>query len=108
MGTCRSCEKSYIGETARSLEMRISDHFNPKKNPPTAIQEHLARDKHRMDMKSFKIPTSETNRKIKEAIKIKKMGPELNQDGGYQLGSIFNDILSRDHKSPDGHGTTSQ
>ena len=108
LGTCDSCKEQYVGETARSAETRIKDHFNPKKEPPTAIQEHLSIMKHKMTMKSFSLLTSEDklfNRRIKESLFIKQYQPSLNRDGGYQLAAVYDEILSRDRVPPDGHVT---
>ena len=109
MGQCNTCEQQYIGETARSMKTRINEHLH-KKEPPTAIKEHLSITNHHMETKSFSILTGEPivyNRKVKEAIKIKKLKPALNRDGGLDLEPIFNDILSPDHRPADGHVTAS-
>ena len=109
LGTCDSCKEQYVGETARSAETRIKDHFNTKKEPPTAIQEHLSINKHKMTFKSFSLLTSEQklfNRRIKESLYIKQFQPSLNRDGGHQLAAVYDEILSRDRDQPVGHVTS--
>ena len=109
LGKCNTCDKEYIGETARSMKIRINEHLH-KKEQPTAIKEHLAISKHHMETKSFSILSGEPikyNRKVKEAIKIKKLKPDLNRDDSFDLEAIYNDILSRDHSPTDGHVTAS-
>ena len=108
LATCDTCKQQYVGETARSAETKVNEYLNPKRNPPTAIQEHLSIHKHKMQMKSFSILTSEpkeTNRRIKEAIQIKKHQPTLNRDTGLQLAAVYDDVLSCDHSPPGGHMT---
>ena len=108
LGTCDSCQEQYVGETARSAETRIKDYFNPKKEPPIAIQEHLSINKHKMTFKSFSLLTSEQklfNRRIKESLNIKKLNPSRNRDGGYHLAAVYKEILSRDRDPPEGHMT---
>ena len=71
LATCATSKVQYVGETARSAETRVKEHFDPKRRPPTAIQEHLAKEKHKMQMKDFSLLTTEPkefNRKFKEAI----------------------------------------
>ena len=73
-----SCGKSYIGETGRSLKIRLKEHTTDIKNErsrKSALAEHSSKTKHHICLEEAKIIAREENyhkRKIKEAIEIMK------------------------------------
>ena len=87
------------------LEIRLNEHLDINKD--TAIGDHIVKAKHKIELKNFKIVKSEPSywhRKYKEAMLIKCEGPSMNRDGGLELPSIYDDLLtrsSRDRVSPD-------
>ena len=95
--TCNGCGEHYIGETARALERRLSEH---QKQTTSAIWEHQTKANHENDWVGVKILDKESveiKRKIKEAIHIRRQRPTLNRDGGdggYDLPPIFNRLSS--------------
>ncbi len=105
---CKSCNKTYIGETGRSFITRRKEHQKEceketagrftqtqkqtaeQENLKSAITDHCRRNNHIMDWDMGKIITSETNklkRWIKEAIEIRRrVSGTINQDeGAYTL-----------------------
>ena len=93
---CKTCNRLYIGETARTLKTRIQEH---KKTTSSAINEHQANTGHIIDWENVKIIGKEEQwmkRKIKEAIAIRRDRPSLNRDQGWDLPPIFNSLLSHD------------
>ena len=93
---CQTCNRLYIGETARSLKTRIEEH---KKTTSSAVKEHQTNTGHIIDWDNVKIIGKEEHwmkRKIKEAIAIRKDKPSLNRDQGWDLPPIFNSLLSHD------------
>ena len=85
-----------IGETARALERRLGEH---QKQTTSANWEHQLKANHEIDWEGVKIldkGSVEIKRKIKEAIHIRCQRPTLNRDGGYDLPTIFNHLLSCD------------
>ena len=67
---CKDCEKTYIGETARSAGVRAKEHYSRARNGrlgQSAVAEH-ARTGHKIDWAPTVIAISERNRerKIKE------------------------------------------
>ena len=102
---CKTCNRLYIGETARSLKTRMDEH---KKTASSAIREHQTNTGHAIDWENAKIIGREDHwlkRKIKEAIAIRKDKPSLNRDQGWDLPPIFNSLLSHD-QTIGGHVTS--
>jgi len=92
--TCNDCREHYIGETARTLEKRLGQH---QKQTTSAIWEHQSQANHEIDWEGVKILDKESvdiKRKIREAIHIRHQRPTLNRDGGYDLPTIFDHLLS--------------
>jgi predicted GIY-YIG superfamily endonuclease len=86
-----SCGKSYIGETGRSLKIRLKEHEADIKNErsrTSALAEHSSKTKHHVCLEDAKIIAREDNyqkRKIKEAIEIMKFPQNLNRDNGSEI-----------------------
>ena len=90
---CEKCKKEYVGETARSLEIRVKEH---QSRSSSAIHEHCRLEGHSVDSNKIKVLSTEVNtfkRRIKEAIQIKLTKPALNRDNGYELAAIYDTIL---------------
>ena len=98
---CGTCEKEYIGETARALGTRMKEHTDGK-HQSSAITEHQEVTGHRCDIDSTKILTQEERlfpRKIREALKIHQRRPALNRDKGYEIPPVILQLLPRDFRS---------
>ena len=118
---CKNCEKSYIGETKRRLDIRISEHKKETETQASlhaqftratrkasvteihksAVSEHVVQENHVIDWDNVKIVDREQDRKtrwIKEAIAIRREGPGgvFNRDEGqYPLTSLYDHFLVR-------------
>jgi len=86
-----SCGKSYIGETGRSLKIRLKEHAADIKNErsrTSALAEHSSKTKHHVCLEDAKVIAREDNyhkRKIREAIEIMKFPQNLNRDNGSEI-----------------------
>jgi len=86
-----SCGKSYIGETGRSMKIRLKEHTADIKNErsrTSALAEHSSKTKHHVCLESARIIAREDNyhkRKIREAIEIMKYPQNLNRDNGSEI-----------------------
>ena len=89
-----TCGATYIGETARRLELRISEHSG-KDEHSVMLRHSLDKCHQAVKLKDFKILTdnrsnSTYSRKIKESLTIRKYHPQLNiQHSSVQL-KLFN------------------
>ena len=93
---CKTCEGTYVGETARTLGKRLDEH---RKLTSSAVREHQEKTGHNIDWQNVKIVGKEEHwmkRKIKEAITIRREKPSLNRDQGWDLPPIFCNLLSHD------------
>ena len=91
---CEKCNKEYVGETARSLEIRVKEH---QSRSSSAIYEHCRLEGNSVDPTKTKVLLTEVNtfkRRIKEAIQIKLTKPALNRDNGYELAATYDTILT--------------
>ena len=91
---CEKCNKEYVGETARALEIRVKEH---QSRSSSAVHEHCRLEGHSVDPNKTKVLSTEVNtfkRRIKEAIQIKLTKPALNRDNGYELAAIYDTILT--------------
>ena len=91
---CEKCNKEYVGETARPLEIRVKEH---QSRSSSAIHEHCRLEGHSVDPNKTKVLSTEVNtckRRIKEAIQIKLTKPALNRGNGYELAAIYDTILT--------------
>jgi len=97
---CLDCDATYVGQTKRSLHIRVSEHKNHLRRNSTqssVITEHRLKYKHDFDWDGVKILDKETNynkRLISEMIFIKKQIHGLNaQTDTALLDAIYNDLL---------------
>ena len=80
--TCAGCNSRYIGETSRHFATRVKEHLSSDKN--SHVYKHLNGSpscKHKCSVDCFKIVDSAKTRhclKLKEAIYISRLKPELN------------------------------
>ena len=76
-GTC-NCGQTYIGETARNLEIRVNEHsdVNGQSEPAKHIKEQ---PNHKFSWEVLTTAHSWMNRRIKEALYIARFRPELNK-----------------------------
>ncbi|MCG8431473.1 MAG: GIY-YIG nuclease family protein, partial [Candidatus Omnitrophica bacterium] len=90
-----SCGKSYIGETCRPLSTRITEH---QKHAKSALFEHSANTGHEIHWEQTEILNSrlekDYQRKLMEAIQIRRHQPELNRDTGLFLPMAYDCIIN--------------
>ena len=88
-------DECYIGETKRQLVTRISMH---KRDPKSAVQEHCTMFGHSIIREDTVILNSRSrqdfNRKLREAIQIKRHQPGLNRDSWLYSPNAYNNIIS--------------
>ena len=88
---CSSCKARYIGETRRNLTYRIAEHkgLSPRTNKQisnpsfSAVRAHAHELDHPFSKQDFRLlhrADSNTDTKLLEAIYIKHMNPELNNN----------------------------
>ena len=120
---CLSCQKIYLGETARKLEYRIKEHEDETENvtakPKTrstsvsedtsefksAISEHTRANNHLMDFENVEIVDRESakrSRWIKEAIHIRRKEHTVmnRNEGTYELARVWDSILCPPSTTP--------
>ena len=103
---CADCDASYIGESARKLEKRLSEHKSTAGSSKSAVREHVVRSKgHQIDWENVKVlerEQKEFSRRVLEAIQIRTQKPRLNRDQGLEIDPIWDNLLM-----PRGGGATS-
>ena len=75
---CGGCEEC-IGETARTLGVRIKEHIDGK-HPNSAITEHTL-----TDVKVLVQEDRDFKRKVKESMSIHRNQPALNRGRGHEI-----------------------
>ena len=96
---CPQCPEQYVGETGRTLETRLKEHFKLA-SPRTAVGEH----EHPISQDNVKVISREDHtlrRKIRESVEIRTRRPAINRDQGYELPRIYDQLLSCDRRSGD-------
>ena len=119
---CKSCKKTYVGETARIFKTRLGEHKNEAKkfdgrkftrskaSIPTdytfksAVAEHSVLENHVIgwdEASQIDQETDKTTRWLKESIWIRSRGKNtLNKDdGGYKLNRVFDQLITE--RQPD-------
>ncbi len=91
---CSDCPSSYVGETARPLRSRITEHH--RESSPVGL--HSRQERHRVEFDEVQILDRDQGwfrRGVKEAIHIELEGSDLNRDRGrYTLPPpIYKDLL---------------
>ena len=112
---CKSCSKTYIGETGRIFKTRLSEHqkeacaknFTRSQRKTSssetfklAITEHVATNNHIINWDAARIIDQEsdkTTRWLKEAIWIRSRGKDtMNKDeGAHKLDRIYDQIIHK-------------
>ena len=94
--SCLDCSSTYVGETARALRTRLSEH----ERPTSPVGEHASKEQHQIDWEGVRILDREDNwyrRGVREAIHIRRTGSDLNRDRGrHDLPVVYNKLLSLD------------
>jgi len=97
---CLDCDATYVGQTKRSLHIRVSEHRNHIRRNSTqnsVITEHRLKCEHDFDWDRAKVLDRESNynkRLISEMIFIKKQIHGLNaQTDTALLNAIYNDLF---------------
>ena len=94
-----SCGKEYIGETGRSLNIRIKEHtadLRRERTSKSALVEHVHSSSHYICIEDVKLVKKEDHylkRKIKEAIEIEKRNNILNHDDGLKLSNTWKPLF---------------
>ena len=87
----RSCGKTYIGETGRSIHTRIQEHvadIKPNCSKTSALAEHSSKTNHHICIESCKVVAKIDHyhhTKFREAIEIGKHPNNLNCDEGWKF-----------------------
>ena len=97
---CEECPQTYIGETKRTLKVRLSEHKQAVKHgdPKNGIAVHAHESNHRIDWDGARVRrsgmTSYWRRRTTEAILIQQREETMNLDGGLQLPTLWNPVLN--------------
>jgi hypothetical protein len=113
---CKTCDKVYIGETGRSVGVRLEEHkkdcnsiagkrytranrlTSAIEQHKSAITDHLAQENHVIDWEGTKIIDREghrTTRQVKEAIWIRRSKNTMNRDeGAYNLSHVYDSLVT--------------
>ena len=106
------CGKVYIGQTGRSIQLRIKEHerhvrlFQPEKS---AVAEHSFNHDHIIRLQDTKIRSTKTSYKdhlIREAIEIEMLPNNTNREGCFSLSRSWQPLLHRlkNKRRPETHG----
>ena len=97
---CKECHQTYIGETKRTLKVRLSEHKQAVKrgDPKNGIAVHAHESNHTIDWDGARVKrsgmTGYWQRRTIEAIHIKLNEKTMNLDGGLQLPTVWNPVLN--------------
>ena len=96
---CKDCSKTYIGETKRTLKIRLSKHKQAVKRGDrnNGIAVHAHESHHSIDWDGAKVKRTVSNywqRIAMEAIQIRTSGQTMNLDSSLQLSTVWNPILN--------------
>jgi len=95
----QKCTSTYVGETSKTLKTRFDQHRRPS-STSSHVSLHLHqpdRESHTITMDNIKILDRDPctfERKIREAIHIRRLKPDLNKNvGAAELPAIYSNIL---------------
>ena len=96
---CKECEEVYVGETKRTLKVRLSEHRQAVRRggPKNGIAVHVQKTNHCINWEGATVWRKEVGfwqRRAAEAIQIKKRTPNMNLDSGLLLPMVWNPILN--------------
>ena len=95
---CLDCDRSYIGETGRTLKTRLTEHRRNCRNGDvqrSGVAQHSIEDDYQIDWKESVVIDREMNlyrRRVKEALYIRKF-PNFNQDQGLIVSPIWSGVI---------------
>ena len=95
---CKECPEVYVGETKRTLKVRLSEHRQAVKrgDPKNGIAVHVQKTNHCINWEGATVQRRAEGfwlRRTVEAIQIKKATPNMNLDSGLLLPMVWNPIL---------------
>ena len=96
---CADCDYVYVGETGRSLEMRLKEHKYTVKNNDTnnGVTIHAWDNDQHVNWDAAKVVAVEhhfTMRKVLESLHVREKMNSSNLDRGYTLSPIWRPLLS--------------
>ncbi|XP_067687080.1 uncharacterized protein [Haliotis asinina] len=96
----RGCGEAYVGETSRPINIRIKEHLSSttKSDRKSAISNHIIKcPNHSIIWGSVEILSKNhkdfTQRKLAEAVQIRKHKPSINRDQGYLIPTAYNELI---------------
>ena len=98
---CQGCDKSYIGETARPVAERISEHKRDcrlRRTDSSAVAEHAWENHHQPNWEGIQCLAQERHwytRRVKEAINIRLHPNNLNRDSGIDIPDFWMNTIRR-------------
>ena len=95
---CKECPEVYVGETKRTLKVRLSEHRQAVKrgDPKNGIAVHVQKTNHCINWEGATVQRRAEGfwqRRTVEAIQIKKATLNMNLDSGLLLPMVWNPIL---------------
>ena len=93
--SCKDCSGQYVGETLRTMAVRMQEHTRHTWNGRTdlsAVAEHAVVESHEIDWTTAKVidtAASAPTRKAKEALQIAQKAPSMNKESGMSLSAIW-------------------
>ena len=96
-----SCGDAYIGETGRSIEIRLKEHsadLRHERIKNSAIAEHSHKTKHHISLENsivLAIVPNYYRRKVREAIEIEKCVKNFNREDGLKLKEAWKPIIKK-------------
>ena len=119
---CKSCDKSYVGETGRQFSYRLNEHQKDAEEVKnrkftraarkestseihkSAITDHIAQENHVIDWKGAKVLDRDSNpftRRVRESIQIRKKGAKVlnRDDGAVYLDHVYTPLLRRSSRT---------
>ena len=96
---CKDCPEVYVGETKRTLKVRLSEHRQAVKrgDPKNGIAVHVQKTNHCINWEGATVQRRAEGfwlRRTVEAIQIRKATPNMNLDSGLLLPMVWNSILN--------------
>ena len=95
---CKECPEVYVGESKRTLKVRLSEHRQAVKrgDPKNGIAVHVQKTNHCINWEGATVQRRAEGFWLKrtvEAIQIKKATPNMNLDSGLLLPMVWNPVL---------------
>lgn len=103
---CKDCEKSYVGQTSRRINVRVKEHSNNVRRRATtsALANHVVEFGHTIDFDNTRTLASldyNLPRVFREAIEIEKRPNNINKrDDSIRLSQTWKPLLSKLRPKP--------